>query len=253
MDIPQIALVIPVWFFLPISLILIYSWTRRVGVYHVLNVFDENGESKGKKFRLILEYNFYLSIIIALAIYITIKTLIPTVEITKIALITIAVVYFQLLTQRVLLHPNKKLVDIIHEACHHLERTPAVENYQETLISFIYSFINSAVIVTLLLESFNILTNTPVIFPDFIGQNAGHADLLWAIIKIFLCYITYLLSVTLLGESCLIIIPPEVQRTQQGEHIVINDTNIVKIEYKCLYVILSMLFLVISWAIYTYL
>lgn len=251
MDLHLIALVIPIWVLLPFSLIVIYLLTRRIGIYHILDVFDANGESIRLKIKLIFQYNLYLSFILALAIYITIITLKPDIGISKIAVITIIVVYIQLFSQRVLLHPNKSLVNYIHNACHHLDRISAIENYKENLLSFIYGFINVSVIVVLLLESINILTNTQIIFPEFNGQNTGHADLIWAIIRMFFCYGTFLLSATLLSESFLFIVQPELQRTNQGENKIITETK--QIKYKYLYMLLSILLLLLSWFIYTYL
>jgi len=200
-------LVFLIWLILPAFLILIFTWISRIGIYHRLKTTSTpDGEPFHTKFRLVFEFNFYLSLVIAAAVYITttnsLTTTNPSPDPWDIAELTFIVSLAILLIQRVLANPPSSVVNFLHRRCPNIQRDKLITRYKDFVLSFFYSFICAAIVVVLILASYNIMINKEL---GLSTQDLTYKDF---IIASFI-YILSLVIITFIGEGLLYLAQPE--------------------------------------------
>jgi hypothetical protein len=203
-------LVFLIWLILPAFLILIFTWISRIGIYHRLKSTNApDGEPFHTKFRLVFEFNFYLSLVIAAAVYITTTNSLTTTNPLQkspdpwdIAELTFIVSLAILLIQRILANPPSIVVNFLHRRCPDIQRDKLITRYKDFVLSFFYSFICAAIVVVLLLASYNIMINKEL---GLSTQHLTYRDFIIATV----IYILSLVIITFLGEGLLYLAQPE--------------------------------------------
>ena len=200
----ELILIVLIWLILPAFLILIFTWISRIGIYHQLkSTNNPDGEPFHTKFRFVFEFNLYLSLVIAAAMYITIKNSIqPSPSPWDISKLTFIISLVILLIQRILANPPSIIVNYINHHCSNIDKDVLIKRYRDFILSFFYAFFCAAIIIVLLIVSYNILINEEL---GLSTQNLTYREFM---IASFL-YIISLLSITFVGECILYLAQPD--------------------------------------------
>lgn len=197
------VLVFLIWLILPAFLILIFVWISRIGIYHQLKSTEvPNGEPFHTKFRLVFEFNLYLSLVIVATIYITIKNSIqPAPDQWDVVELIFIINLVILLIQRILANPPGLIINYIKRHCPNGDKDGLIKRYREFILSFFYAFFCAAIIILLLIVSYNILINEEL---GLSTENLTYKEFVIASV----IYIFSLLFITFVGECILYLAQP---------------------------------------------
>lgn len=200
----QYVLILLAWLLVfPVLLILCLIWYEHIGIYHVLESSDSpDGEPFHSKFYSVLEYNLYLSMLIAMSIGLTIKTSVDTkAPLESTAFIAVSVGLVVVLVERILANPCVMTTNFIYKNCQLISEKDVAKRCKLYILPFFYAFVGVALLLFLLLYSYKLLTNG--------GFTSDSSHMLHGnILAMMAIYPLSLFNITLIGEIILYFFRP---------------------------------------------
>jgi hypothetical protein len=174
-----------------------------IGVYHTSEV-----EKFPQKLWEIGKCNGALSLPLIFALNLLLQTSLPVVDEKKGFYFTLPITVLSLMIIRIQANPSKSLKPShCQYYTNHEEKLSTVVLHKERILSFVYAFIISAIIILLLLFSYDALMHLPF---DRLKMPSLSCD---EIVESFIAYLLSLGAATLLGELILIVRPPIIQNS----------------------------------------
>ena len=163
LQINDLIIVFLFWCFLPWALLWISGKVALVGVYHVLKTKDNpDGEEFLKKVGSIFAGNISLSLPLIAALYTTITTTIDKIPLDHAALLTLVICSAMLLVFRITANPSEHFTELLD-----IRKNEEVHRHKNNVLSLFYSFICAALMLLLVIESYNIFANSEINPPGF--------------------------------------------------------------------------------------
>lgn len=193
-DVTDIVVICILWvLFLPPALFWISGKISLVGVYHKL---DEK-ETFADKIVKILRCNFYLSFPFIYCFTIVIQKTIDGTGIVDAFVLSLPITVASLSTLRILANPSKHIKP---KLCDLAEKNDSpIDQHKERMLSFFYSFIGAAIIISFIIMSNDVLLSN-VVEPPIFDINLCFSML------VFFAFV--LIAATVIGECVLKQFPP---------------------------------------------
>lgn len=205
MILKTLLLISGIWaILLPSILFLVSEKISLIGLYHELETYQKKGEPFLTKFKEISKCNAYLSFPFIFSFFIVIRSTVNKMEVVDTFILSLPITLITLLALRVLSNPSKYFKPNL---CHYHrpdKEDEIIDLHKERILSFSYSFICAALVVLLIIWSYNILDDMrlEIIFVPL--GSLGFTDFS----KLFLLYLFCLGISTLFGEAILKMFPP---------------------------------------------
>jgi hypothetical protein len=151
------------WCFLPWALLWISGKVALVGIYHVVkNKDNPDGEEFFKKIGSVFACNISLSLPLIAALYTTITTTIDGIPLSHAAPLTLVISSAMLLVFRITANPSEHFAELLD-----IRKNEDVHRHKNNVLSLFYSFICAALMILLVIESYNIFANSEINLPGF--------------------------------------------------------------------------------------
>lgn len=195
MDILTYFVVGALWILLlPFSLLYVSNNISFVGVYHTLKHGDNHGEPLIKKISCLAKCNFQLAYPFAFAFYLVVTQSVKDVDLKLAVYLSLVFALVTLGTLRLLSNPSELVrpgVCRLHPD--RTEKKKAMELHKERFISFFFAFISGALIILLIVVSYNIILSSDLVFPHFNAWDFGFVFVIYNIMILITAIVTELI------------------------------------------------------------